>query len=76
MLVLIDTNWWTQSRAFNDTVRVDNYKIIRLGSNVATDKHRIITYAYTKATVGCSKEQDVICYSIMTFNKKDGESTN
>ena len=28
----------TQIRAFNDTVRFDNYKVFNLGSHVATDK--------------------------------------
>jgi hypothetical protein len=38
-----------QSRAFNATVRVDKYQLISLGSNVATDKGRILTTAYKKA---------------------------
>ena len=41
-----------QSRAFNDTVRVGKYKIISLGSDVATDKAKLITSAYKKAIVG------------------------
>ena len=65
----------TQSRAFNDSVRVGNYKIISLGSNVATDKVKIITSAYTKATVGFSKTQYFKFHSIINFLKKDGNST-
>ena len=64
-----------QSRAFNDTVRGDKYKIISLGSNVATDKVKLITSAYKKATVGFSKTQDFKCYVITIFKKKDEEST-
>ena len=52
-----------------------NYKIISLGSGVATDKAKIITYAYTKATVGFDKDQHFNFYSIITFDKKDGEPT-
>jgi hypothetical protein len=37
-----------QSRAFNATVRVDKYQLVSLGSNVATDKGRILTTAYKK----------------------------
>ena len=58
-----------QSRAFNDTVRGDKYKIISLGSNVATDKVRLKTSAYKKATVGFSKTQDFKCYVIIIFLK-------
>ena len=45
-----------QSRAFNDTVKVDKYKIICLGSEVATDKAKIMTSAYQNATVGFAED--------------------
>ena len=46
----INTNWSQQSRAFNDTSKVDEYKIISLGSEVATGKAKIILYAIKQAT--------------------------
>ena len=51
-----------QSRAFNDTVNIDKYKIISLGSNVATDKHKIITSAYKEAIVGFSKKKKILSF--------------
>jgi hypothetical protein len=37
-----------QSRAFNSMVRVDKYQLVSVGSNVATDKGRILTTDYNK----------------------------
>jgi hypothetical protein len=64
-----------QSRAFNATVRVDKYQLSSLGSNVATDKGRILTTAYKKAVSELPIGQDFKLYSILNFEKKDGEAT-
>ena len=47
----------TQSKAFNDTVRVDRYKFISSGSTVATDEGMRLTSAYTKAIDELPKDQ-------------------
>jgi hypothetical protein len=64
-----------QSRAFNSMVRVYKYQLVSLGSNVTTDKGRILTTAYTKAISEIPKNEDFKFYAILNFNKKDGEST-
>ena len=58
-----------QHRAFNDPVRVDNYKITSLGPNVATDKGKLITSAFTKAIDGLPKDQYFRLYDIPTVTK-------
>jgi hypothetical protein len=64
-----------QSRAFNATVRVNKYQLVSLGSNVATDKNRILTTAYKTAITELPKGEDFKFYSIINFENKDKETT-
>ena len=46
-----------------------------LGSEVATDKAKLITSAFNKSTVGFATDQYFKFCATITFNKKYGEST-
>jgi hypothetical protein len=56
-------------------VRVDKYQLVSLGSNVATDKGRIVTTAYKTAIGELPNNEDFKFYDILNFNKKYGAST-